>query len=122
MRNLPADLELASGSTVDSPQGLWDEAIRTPAFRELIALKARTVAPLLGVSFVFILGMSLLSGYAKPLMAAKVFGAANVGYLLVFLTYVLCWIVSVAYVRAANRRFDEQARSASEAVRRGARK
>jgi uncharacterized membrane protein (DUF485 family) len=114
------DLELPSANDA-APLGFWDEAMQTRAFRHLIALKVRTVGPLLAASFVFILGMSLLAGYGKPLMAAKVFGAVNVGYLLVFLTYVLCWAVSVVYVRAANGRFDEQARAASGVVSRGGR-
>lgn len=114
------DLERSMGH--DSTQhGYWDEAMQTRAFRELIALKVRTVGPLLMASFVFILGVSLLAGYAKPLMAAKVFGAVNVGYLLVFLTYVLCWVVSVVYVRVANNRFDKQARAACAVVSQGGR-
>ncbi|MEJ8840000.1 DUF485 domain-containing protein [Ramlibacter sp. AN1133] len=115
----PLDFELAAND--DPAQGFWDEATRTRAFGELIALKVRTVGPLLATSFLFILGMSLLAGYAKPLMAVKVVGATNVGYLLVFLTYVLCWIVSLAYVRAANIQFDAQARAAANVVRRGVR-
>lgn len=118
---VPRHLDLEVARNDDPPQGFWDEATRTRAFRELIAMKVRIVGPLLAVSFVFILGMSLLAGYAKPFMATKVFGAVNVGYLLVFLTYVLCWIVSLAYVRIANVRFDEQARAAARVVSRGAR-
>ena len=118
---IPPDLNFASTADPDPAlHGFWEEAMHTRAFRQLIALKMRTVGPLLAVSFIFILGMSLLVGYDKPLMGAKVFGPVNVGYLLVFLTYLLCWVVSVVYVRIANARFDPQARAAAATVSRGA--
>lgn len=121
-RTVPRHLELELSANDEAvPHGFWDEAMQTRAFRELIALKVRTVGPLLFASFAFILGMALLAGYAKPLLATKVFGAVNVGYLLVFLTYVLCWIVSVAYVRIANVHFDQRARAASAVASRSVR-
>jgi uncharacterized membrane protein (DUF485 family) len=120
-RTIPRHLEPERLAIEPGSHAFWDEAMQTRAFRELIALKLRMIGPLLVASFVFILGMSLLAGYAKPLMAVKVFGAINVGYLLVFLTYVLCWIVSVAYVRVASVHFDRQARVACGVVARGAR-
>lgn len=121
-RAAPALLDVGSLRSTDSVQhGLWDAAVETSAFRQLIAMKIRAVGFLLAASFAFIVGMSLLAGYDKPLMATKLLGAVNVGYLLVFLTYLLCWIVSVAYVRIANERFDAQARVASASVSRGGR-
>lgn len=116
-------LDAGSFSHTDSSaqHGLWDAAVETQAFRQLIAMKVRVVGLLLAVSFAFILGTSLLAGYAKPLMATKLLGSVNVGYLLVFLTYLLCWIVSLAYVRIANGRFDAQARAACACVSRGGR-
>lgn len=97
-------------------QKFWDEAVRSTPFTKLLALKARCVGPLLAASFVFIVAMTLLAGYAKPFLAQKVAGAFNLGYLLILLTYVLCWAVSLIYVAAANRRFDAQAAAAVQEV------
>jgi uncharacterized membrane protein (DUF485 family) len=122
-RTLPGHLDFESDTPDDdaSDHGFWEEAMQTRAFRELIALKVRSVGPLLVASFGFVVAMSLLAGYAKPFMAAKLFGAVNVGYFLVFLTYLVCWAVSLAYVRVANGRFDAQARAACAVVSRGGR-
>jgi uncharacterized membrane protein (DUF485 family) len=90
----------------------WGEAMASRPFAQLLALKRRCVAPLLAVSFTFIVAMTVLAGFAKDFMGQKVIGAFNVGYLLVLLTYLLCWAVSLIYVHTANRRFDAQARLA----------
>jgi uncharacterized membrane protein (DUF485 family) len=55
-------------------------------------------------------------------MGLKVIGAFNVGYLLVLLAYLVCWGVSVVYVRTANRRFDQQALAAARTVSHGSSK
>jgi uncharacterized membrane protein (DUF485 family) len=110
-----------SAATLRPSPGLWEQAVATRAFRQLMAMKLRGVGVLLVASFGFIVGMALLAGYARPLMATKVFGPVNVGYLLVFLTYLLCWVVSVVYVHIANAYFDPQARAASACVSRGGR-
>jgi uncharacterized membrane protein (DUF485 family) len=94
----------------------WATAVDSDAFSELIATKVRCVAWLLGFSFFFIVATTLLAGYAKDFMGQKVFGSFNLGYLLVVSIYVLCWVVSLIYVRTANRKFDAQAAVAIEAV------
>ncbi|WP_291216386.1 DUF485 domain-containing protein [Hydrogenophaga sp.] len=94
----------------------WVDAMASPSFKELLALKTRCIAPLLISSFALIVAMTLLAGFAKDFMAQKVVGAFNVGYLLVLLTYLLCWGVSLIYVRSANQRFDAQAQAAIEAI------
>jgi uncharacterized membrane protein (DUF485 family) len=110
----------ASDGSSETPQTsprAWHSAVDSDAFSELLATKVRCVAPLLGFSFVFIVAMTLLAGYAKGFMGQKVIGSFNVGYLLVLLTYVMCWVVSVLYVRKANREFDVQATASIEALK-----
>ena len=92
----------------------WSDAEGDP-FAALLSTKIRCVAPLLGFSFVFIIGTTLLAGFAKDFMGQKVFGSFNLGYLLVLLSYVVCWVVSVLYVRMANQKFDAQASRLIEA-------
>ena len=82
------------------------------SFKKLIGIKARFVAPVLGLSCVFIFGTALLSGFDRPLMAEKVAGAFNVGYLLIVMMYCLSWAAATWYVHVANRRFDAQAERA----------
>ena len=86
--------------------------VLSASFKKLVGTKVRFVAPVLSLSFVFIFGTALLSGFDRPLMAAKVAGAFNVGYLLVVLMYCLSWAAATWYVHVANRRFDAQAERA----------
>lgn len=96
-------------------------AVQLMSFRALVSVKIRVVAPLLGLSLLFILGTALLAGYDRPLMAQKVVGAFNVGYLLVLIMYGLSWAVACIYVYAANNRFDAQAALAADDARRWSR-
>jgi uncharacterized membrane protein (DUF485 family) len=102
---------------VDRPS--WSAAVASEPFAALLATKVRCIAPLLTVSFVFIVAMTLLAGYAKEFMAQKVLGSFNVGYLMIVLTYLLCWVVSLIYVYTANRKFDSQAVIAIAALKPG---
>jgi uncharacterized membrane protein (DUF485 family) len=94
----------------------WNDAVASTTFKRLLHTKRRLVAPLLIASFAFIVTTMLLAGYAKPLLALKVAGAFNLGYLLVLLTYLICWAVAMIYVRNANARFDVQADAAIRAL------
>jgi uncharacterized membrane protein (DUF485 family) len=76
---------------------IWDATVESDSFAALMTTKMRCVAPLLGFSFFFIVTTTLLAGYAKDFMGHKVLGSLNVGYLLVLLTYVVCWVVSLLY-------------------------
>ena len=96
-------------------------AVQLMSFRALVSVKIRVVAPLLGLSLLFILGTALLAGCDRPLMAQKVAGAFNVGYLLVLLLYGLSWAAACIYVHAANNRFDAQAALAADDARRWSR-
>jgi len=80
--------------------------VNSPSYITLMRFKVRLIAPLLGFSLVYITSLALLSGYGRSFMSMKVIGAMNVGYLMVFLAYVLCWVVSVVCVQIANRNFE----------------
>ena len=43
-------------------------------------------------------------------------GSLSLSYLLVFATYIVAWVVAVAYVRVANRDFDPKAANAIDAL------
>lgn len=86
--------------------------VESASFKKLVATTVRFVAPVLGLSFVFIFGTALLSGFDRPMMAEKVAGAFNVGYLLVVLMYCLSWAAASCYVYVAHRQLDAQAERA----------
>jgi uncharacterized membrane protein (DUF485 family) len=92
-------------------------ALRLESFRDLTNAKFMLIAPLLGVSLVFITALALLSGYGRSLMSIKIDGSFNVGYLLVLATYALCWAGSVIYVTVANRKFEAAAERVARQLR-----
>jgi len=65
---------------------------------------------------VFYLGVTALAGFAPELMASKVVGSLNLGYVLILATYAMAWIVSVLYVRIAGRSFDPKTEAAIAAL------
>ena len=115
---LPTAAALAEPSAHerDADARYWIAAIASPSFSELLQTKTRLVKPLLLASFGFIVATMLLAGYAKGFMAQKVIGAFNMGYLLIFAIYLLCWGIAVIYVRTANAKFDLQSATAIAAL------
>jgi uncharacterized membrane protein (DUF485 family) len=93
------------------------DPISNPSFRKLVDTKIRFIAPALGFSLVFIFGTALLFGFDRTLMAEKITGAFNLGYLLILSMYCLGWTIATCYVYVANRRFDSQAQRAIQEVR-----
>jgi len=113
-RFVPEPIQIASSQD-------WSAAIASSSFSSLMTTKLRCIVPLLAISFTFAVTMALLAGYAQWVMAQKVVGSFNVGYLLIVLTYVLCWVVSLVYVLKANRSFDAQSIVAIAALKTGRR-
>lgn len=72
----------------------------------LIAAKVRFVAPLIAIYLVGYIGLTVLAGFAKELMAVRVVGAVNVGFVLIALNYLMAWVLALIYVRRANNVFD----------------
>ena len=72
-----------------------------------LAASRRTVAlALTGVMIVVYFGFILLIAYAKPLLATRVTGGLSLGILLGALVIVVSWLLTWAYVRWANTRYD----------------
>ena len=72
----------------------------------LVAIKLRCVAPMIVVYLTVYLGLSILCGFAKPLLATKVLGPVNLGFALIVLNYVVAWVLAVIYARVAERVHD----------------
>lgn len=103
----PEATETARASA--EPRVDWGEATHYPAFRDLLSSKARFLVPVIILSLGFYLGTTLLAGLAPGFTGQLVIGPLSAGYLLVFLTYIMAWVIAVAYVRVANRDFDPKA-------------
>lgn len=76
------------------------------AVRTLVAAKIRFLLPMTIAYFVGYIGLTVVAGFAKDLMAMKVVGSLNVGFTFIALNYVLSWALALLYERVVNRVFD----------------
>jgi len=83
---------------------------------ELIATKVKYLLPMTITFMVSYIGLTVLAGFAKGLMGARVTGAFNLGFLLITLNYVLSWVLAIIYVRVANGVFDPMVCKAAAAI------
>jgi|SRR5690349_15294297 uncharacterized membrane protein (DUF485 family) len=83
-----------------------DLAAQEASLKELIAVKARFLVPMIVIYMVSYIGLTALAGFAKGLMAVKVVGSLNLGFVLIALNYLLSWVLALVYVRLANSIFD----------------
>jgi uncharacterized membrane protein (DUF485 family) len=84
--------------------------------KSLIATKIRYLVPMTLIFMVSYIGLTILAGFAKGIMALRFAGAFNLGFLLIALNYVLSWVLAVVYIRVANTVFDPSARKALSAL------
>ncbi len=87
----------------------WERLAATAEFKALLKAKGRFVVPATVFFIVYYFSLPLLVGYAPELMARKVLGVVNVGYLFALSQFFMAWLLAWAYVRAAGR-FDKMAR------------
>jgi uncharacterized membrane protein (DUF485 family) len=94
-----ASLEIGGGATI---------AGRRPdsSVAALVATKLRCIAPMTAAYLTAYLGLSILSGFAKPLLGTKVLGPINLGFALITLNYLVAWVLAVIYARVSNRVHD----------------
>ncbi|MFG1427700.1 DUF485 domain-containing protein [Roseixanthobacter glucoisosaccharinicivorans] len=96
----------------------WHERVESPSFRRLMQAKFKIISWLLAVSLGFFFLTLLLAGYARPFMAAKAYGALNVGYVMVIAIYLVTWGTALLYTLAAHLTFDPLAAAACDAATR----
>ena len=95
------------------------EAVQA-AVRSLVAAKLRFLVPMTIIFMVGYIGLTVIAGFAKGLMAVKIVGSLNLGFALIAFNYVLSWVLALVYERIANRIFDPLASRAAAASRRSA--
>lgn len=86
------------------------------AVQKLVAEKLKFLVPMTVIFMVGYIGLTALAAFAKPVMAIKVIGSVNLGFVLIAANYVLAWILAIVYTRVANATFDPLARQAAAAL------
>jgi len=92
----------------------WEAAENSPEFKELIAKKRNFVLPATIFFFAWYFGYIILSGYAPEFMAESIYEGFTLGYAIALTQFIMVWVLSVWYVRKADRDFDPLARRAAE--------
>jgi uncharacterized membrane protein (DUF485 family) len=87
--------------------------------RTLIAEKLKYLVPMTIIFMVGYIGLTVLAGFAKDLMAVKVIGSLNLGFVLIGLNYVLSWVLAIVYGRVAGDIFDPLAARAATEIKQG---
>jgi uncharacterized membrane protein (DUF485 family) len=79
---------------------------RDAKLARLAAARARVAGVLTATVVVVYFGFILLIAYGKPLLATRLAPGLSLGILLGALVIVVSWLLTWAYVRWANRRYD----------------
>ena len=87
--------------------------------RQLIAEKLKYLVPMTIIFMVGYIGLTVLAGFARDLMAVKVIGSVNLGFALIGLNYLLSWVLAIVYGRVAGDVFDPLAATAAAQIKAG---
>jgi uncharacterized membrane protein (DUF485 family) len=79
---------------------------QSPEFQTLRRTHRSFVFPVLGACLLWYIAYVLLAGYAHEFMSTPVFGSINVAILLGLAQVVTTFVVTMWYVRFANKRLD----------------
>lgn len=83
----------------------------TSAYATLVQERNRFTVIMVVTFMVLYFLLPVLAGYAKDLMATRVYGHITFGYLLAFAEFIMGWVLAAIYVRRA-RAFDRLAEEA----------
>jgi len=88
----------------------WDRIAQSPLYREMVASKARFVAPATVLFLVYYFALPILVGYWPEMMATPVIGVLNLAYLFALSQFFMTWFLAFLYMRIAARfdRMSEQ--------------
>lgn len=102
-------------------EGAWKTQVSGNAFKTLIDAKLRFTLVMSLVFISFYLGLSVLAGFGKDLLAIKVFGPINLGFVLIGANYVMSWVLAIVYARVAGREHDPLVSAVIDETKRGGR-
>jgi uncharacterized membrane protein (DUF485 family) len=81
----------------------WEAIEARPAFRSLLAQKAKFIVPATIFFLIYYLALPVLVGYCPDLMKKKVLGEVNIAYLFALSQFFMAWIIAFFYVRVAAK-------------------
>lgn len=87
-----------SGPKVD-----WTALEARPAFRSLIARKAKFIVAATVFFMAYYLALPVLVGYWPDLMKKQVFGKVNIAYVFALSQFIMAWTIAFIYVRVAAK-------------------
>lgn len=79
----------------------WAEIEAKPAFRHLLARKAKFIIPATIFFLIYYLALPVLVGYYPELMKKKVWGEVNMAYVFALSQFFMAWVMAFIYVRVA---------------------
>lgn len=94
----------------------WAAVQASPEFVDLRRRLRKFVFPMTGLFLVWYLVYVLLADYAHGFMSTKVWGNINVALILGLLQFVSTFVITMLYVRYANRNLDSQAAKIREEI------
>jgi uncharacterized membrane protein (DUF485 family) len=97
----------------------YAEVQQSTEFKDLRRRFRRFVFPLTALFLAWYFLYVLLSSFAVGFMSTKVFGEINVGLILGLLQFVSTFVITIAYVRWADRHFDPAAEALRDRVEGG---
>jgi uncharacterized membrane protein (DUF485 family) len=95
---------------------IYEQVQASAEFADLRSRLRRFVFPMSAVFLIWYLVYVLLASYAPDFMAIKVLGNINVGLIIGLLQFVSTFLITMIYVRYANRHLDPAAAKIREQI------
>ena len=90
-----------SDTNGDKPTVNWDQIEAQPAFRNLLAKKARFIIGSTIFFVIYYFALPVLVGWFPDLMKKQVIGKINLAYLFALSQFFMAWALAAIYVRKA---------------------
>ena len=103
----------------DAPHGNL-HLLQDPEFKDLASRKNRISLILTAVTLVVYYGFILLLAFKRDVFAAKISGNITFGIVLGIGVILACWLLTGAYVRWANQKYDAMVARLQEKAKHGA--
>ena len=99
----------------------YEAVERSPEFQELVRRRRGFVLPCTAFFLSWYLGFIVLCAYAPDFMSQKVYKEINVGLLFGFGQFISTFVITILYVRWADREFDPRAEALHDRLEEGQR-
>lgn len=102
-------------STPTAEEHPWEKIAQDPAYRSLVASKARFIIPATIFFTVYYFALPILVGYWPELMKKEIIGHVNIAYIFAFSQFFMAWILAGIYVLVAGT-WDKKADAVIERI------